>query len=212
MRLKEAFSLYKRKLVSGKVVFYYQAYDGQGRRVCGQSTGKTNKTAAREYCNELLRLGKLVPENKSGAVAAPSVMNVPAVNVSGVYAPTPAMPTSATLAPAIPTLTQAQTAALAKWGGRMPTFEEYSQGWWNFDTCDYLKKRMGRRAISKAYASAGEYAVRVHLLPVFGKRRIDTLATFEIDAGSSVAQTEVIQIIPVMLLLSFLKSCWDKQA
>jgi hypothetical protein len=44
------------------VVFYYQVYDGQGKRLCGHSTGKTTKTAAREFCNQLLKAGKLMPE------------------------------------------------------------------------------------------------------------------------------------------------------
>jgi integrase len=62
MRIRESYSLYKRYLPSGQVVFYYRTYDSNGGRLCGHSTGQTTKTAAREYCNKLNREGKLIPE------------------------------------------------------------------------------------------------------------------------------------------------------
>jgi integrase len=62
MRFKASFSLYRRRMRSGKVVFYFQCYDENGRRVCGHSTGQSTKTAAREYCNSLLKQEKLVKE------------------------------------------------------------------------------------------------------------------------------------------------------
>jgi integrase len=61
MRIKESFTLYKRRVPSGALVFYYRAYTPDGRRTCGYSTGQATKTAAREYCNRLLRDGKLLP-------------------------------------------------------------------------------------------------------------------------------------------------------
>ncbi|MFP3041237.1 site-specific integrase [Treponema primitia] len=61
MRVRESYSLYQRKTPAG-VVFYYQVYDEAGKRLCGHSTGKTTKTAAREFCNQLLKAGKLLPE------------------------------------------------------------------------------------------------------------------------------------------------------
>jgi hypothetical protein len=45
-------------------VYYYQCYDKDGKRICGHSTGQRTKTAARIYCMELYRKGKLIPENK----------------------------------------------------------------------------------------------------------------------------------------------------
>jgi integrase len=61
MRIKESFTLYKRKVPSGVLVFYYRTYTPDGKRTCGYSTGQQTKTAAREYCNKLLRDGKLHP-------------------------------------------------------------------------------------------------------------------------------------------------------
>ncbi|MDR1248683.1 MAG: integrase, partial [Treponema sp.] len=66
MRIRESFSLYRRKTPSGLLVFYYQTYDEAGKRTCGHSTGHTTKTGAREYCNKLLREGKLVPKKEAG--------------------------------------------------------------------------------------------------------------------------------------------------
>jgi integrase len=64
MRVRELFTLYPRKLKT-VTVFYYQCYDSDGRRVCGHSTGQRTKTAARAWCMELYRKGKLVPEKKT---------------------------------------------------------------------------------------------------------------------------------------------------
>jgi hypothetical protein len=64
MRVKEAFSVFPRKLKSGKVVFYYQCYDENGNRSSGLSTGQTTKTTARAYCMRLYREGTLFPSAK----------------------------------------------------------------------------------------------------------------------------------------------------
>jgi integrase len=63
MRYKEPFTIYPRKLKT-VTVYYYQCYDNTGRRICGHSTGQRTKTAARIYCLELYRKGRLIPENK----------------------------------------------------------------------------------------------------------------------------------------------------
>ena len=63
MRYKEPFTVYPRKLKT-VTVFYYQCYDKNGKRICGHSTGQRTKTAAKMYCMELYRNGKLIPEKK----------------------------------------------------------------------------------------------------------------------------------------------------
>jgi integrase len=68
MRIRESFVLYKRRLSSGKVVFYYRTYDAQGQRLCGHSTGQTTKTGAREVCMKLLREGKLIPDKQDKVI------------------------------------------------------------------------------------------------------------------------------------------------
>jgi len=59
MRSKNSFTVYPRTLPGGKVVWYYQTYDADGRRLAGRSTGKATKTAAKAYCEQLMREGLL---------------------------------------------------------------------------------------------------------------------------------------------------------
>jgi integrase len=61
MRTKAAFTVFPRTLRTGRVVFYYQCYDKDGRRIGAHSTGQVKKTLAVAYCMELYRAGKLVP-------------------------------------------------------------------------------------------------------------------------------------------------------
>jgi integrase len=61
------------------------------------------------------------------------------------------------------------------------TFEEFSKGWWDFETCSYLNKRKSRRNISEGYADQAKSSTRLYLIPAFGKHRIDSITTFEVD-------------------------------
>lgn len=58
-RYKEPFTIFPRKLKSGKTIYYYRTYTPDGARTVAHSTGKTNKTQARCYCSELLKDGLL---------------------------------------------------------------------------------------------------------------------------------------------------------
>jgi len=58
------FTLYFRKVPSGKRLFYYYAYDGEGNRLGPWATGQSTKTGAKNYCIGLVRLGKLLPGEK----------------------------------------------------------------------------------------------------------------------------------------------------
>ena len=59
MRYREPFTIFPRKLSSGKTVYYYRTYTPDGERTVAHSTGKTNKTQARCYCSDLLAKGLL---------------------------------------------------------------------------------------------------------------------------------------------------------
>lgn len=58
-RYREPFTLFPRKLRSGKSVYYYRTYSPDGERTVAHSTGLTNKTLARNYCADLLSKGLL---------------------------------------------------------------------------------------------------------------------------------------------------------
>jgi integrase len=56
-----------------------------------------------------------------------------------------------------------------------PTFEEYAAGWWEWDTCKYLKKRRKRHNLTKAYADLYKRQMNNHLIPYFGKMKLDKI-------------------------------------
>jgi hypothetical protein len=62
MKIHNDFTLYWRVVPSGKKVVYYHAYDENGKRLYGKSTGEQTMTAARVICNRLLKEGKLIPD------------------------------------------------------------------------------------------------------------------------------------------------------
>ncbi|MDR2376727.1 MAG: tyrosine-type recombinase/integrase [Treponema sp.] len=65
MRIKANFTVFPRKMPSGRTVFYFQCYDEQGVRQNGRSTGCSKKTEANAYCMRLYRAGALVPKKRT---------------------------------------------------------------------------------------------------------------------------------------------------
>jgi len=62
MKIHNDFTLYFRVAPSGKRVVYFYAYDENGKRTQGRSTGQATKTAARVLVNRLLKEGALMPK------------------------------------------------------------------------------------------------------------------------------------------------------
>jgi hypothetical protein len=58
---------------------------------------------------------------------------------------------------------------------KMPTFAEYAEGWWDFETCDHLKNQQGRKDITEAYANNCKAMVKNQILPYFGKTPLDKI-------------------------------------
>jgi integrase len=123
MRVKADFSVFGRKLPSGKKVFYYQCYDAKGKRQWAKSTGKTKKTEAMAYCNRLFRDGLLTPEAKP------------------------------------------------------PTFGEFSAGWWNVETCRYLKWRELHEPLSKSSVHMHKSNFDKYIKDYFAKFSIDEITS-----------------------------------
>jgi integrase len=61
VKIHNHFTLFLRAIPGGKKVVYYYAYDGDDVRVGPWSTGKRTLTAARSKCEDLFRMGKLIP-------------------------------------------------------------------------------------------------------------------------------------------------------
>ncbi|GHV38284.1 hypothetical protein AGMMS49546_08440 [Spirochaetia bacterium] len=64
MRIKASFTLFPRKMASGKVIYYYQCYDENGERITAHSTGESLKTLAKKKCDQLLKEGLLIPAQR----------------------------------------------------------------------------------------------------------------------------------------------------
>jgi len=122
------FTLFTRKVPSGKTVVYYYAYDGEGNRLGPWSTGQANRTLARNYCNKLNRQGKLLP----GPV-------------------------------------------------EIPTFEEFSKDFWDWEKSGYLADRKKRRKLTQYYADKNKAVVARTLVPYFGKMKLDKITGEVID-------------------------------
>ncbi|MCL2176085.1 MAG: tyrosine-type recombinase/integrase [Treponema sp.] len=127
MRIKAAFSVFKRKLPSGRSVFYYQCYDQKGKRQWAKSTGSSKKTEAIAYCMQLYKEGKLIPEQK------------------------------------------------------VPTFGEYAKGWWNPETCRYLKWRQLHEPITMSTLHIHQCNFRHHIKDYFSKYRLDEISPHIIE-------------------------------
>jgi integrase len=128
MKIHSNYTLYSRIVPSGKRVYYYYAWDDNNVRRGGWSTGQSTVTAARLYCDKLLKDGKLIPNS-----------------------------------------------------GYMPTFAEYAQGWWEWETCAYLKKRRKRRNLTQSYADNNRKNVKNHLVPYFGEMPLNKITREEVE-------------------------------
>jgi integrase len=116
------FTLFSRTIQSGKKVVYYYAYDEEGRRLGPWTTGQDNKTAARNYCNRLMRKGKLLPWNKD-----------------------------------------------------IPTFQEWADGFWDWEKSKYIKEQRKRKTIKQSSVDTFQVVVSATLVPYFGKMKLDAI-------------------------------------
>jgi integrase len=123
MRAKAIFTVFGRKLASGKTVFYYQCYDEKGKRLWAKSTGLHKKTEATAYCMKLYRDGLLIPLPK------------------------------------------------------VPTFGEYAEGWFDLETCRFLKRRQLRDPLSRGTIDIHRNNLSAHLKAFFSKYRLDEIDT-----------------------------------
>src|SRR5215469_4228611 len=60
--MRNDFTLFLREYPNGRKVYFYYTYDKEGRRRGPWTTMSVNKTAARNYCHELIKKGALIPD------------------------------------------------------------------------------------------------------------------------------------------------------
>ncbi|GHV95075.1 hypothetical protein AGMMS50293_13950 [Spirochaetia bacterium] len=129
MKIHSNYTLYWRVVPSGKRVVYYYVWDENNVRRGGFSTGQKTVTAAKLYCEKLLREGTLTPNS--------------------VY---------------------------------QPTFADFAAGWWEWETCAYLKKRRKRYSLTQAYADNNKKNLKNQLLPYFGEMLLRKISRDDVEA------------------------------
>lgn len=125
------YTIYPRKL-KNKTVYYYRTYTPDGSRTAGKSTGCKTKTEARNFCNNLLKEGKL-------------------------------------------------------YSGTEITFKAFSDNWFVWGKCAYLKDRLAsgtkkKQAITEGYAKILRNALRLYILPYFSKSKLKAITPAKIKA------------------------------
>jgi len=129
MKIHNDFTLYYRETPSGKRIVYFYAYDENGKRTHGRSTGLTTKTAARVLVNKLLKEGALLPKKDD-----------------------------------------------------VPTFGEYAVNWWDWENCEYLKKRRKRANLTQSYSDHMKRNLNKVVLPYFKNMKLDAITPTVIEA------------------------------
>ncbi len=151
MRYKLAYSLKKRKLPSGKYIYYYRTYHKDGTRTWARSTGQTTKTAARAYCEQLIKEGKLIPDIQ------------------------------------------------------VVTFAVYTQNWWLWDKCKYVKYKRSQSSINKSHAGNMRKNLTKHILPYFSRFELDAISVKEIEEWLNTMQEKGLANRTININLSTLR-------
>jgi integrase len=74
-----------------------------------------------------------------------------------------------------------KTNRLIPYSGYMPTFAEYSNGWWEWETCAYLKKQRKRKNLTQAYADNNRKNLKNHLIPYFGSMPLNKITKDDVE-------------------------------
>ncbi len=85
------------------------------------------------------------------------------------------------------------------------TFEKYSVNWWVWDKCEYLKFRRSRRELSRNYADSGVINLKLHILPYFGKMRLEKITSYDVEKWLLIFETKGIGNQTANLNLNILK-------
>ena len=65
--------------------------------------------------------------------------------------------------------------------GRNLFFSKYAENWWDWDKCEYVKFRQSRRDLSRNYIKTAKLNLKNHILPRFGKMRLDAITSYDIE-------------------------------
>jgi integrase len=63
-----------------------------------------------------------------------------------------------------------------------PTFAEFASGWWDWQTCEYLKNQSSRKDITQSYVDGCKAMTENQILPFFGDKRLDKITSEDINS------------------------------
>ena len=66
------------------------------------------------------------------------------------------------------------------------TFHGFTDGWWVYDTCSYVRKRLARgysMSMSRSYVENRRSELENYIWPEFGDKRLDRITTFVFGAS-----------------------------
>jgi integrase len=63
----------------------------------------------------------------------------------------------------------------------MPTFEEFSRGFWDWEASEYLKAQRKRKKLTRSYADKNARLVDYQFIPCFGKMKLDRITPEEVE-------------------------------
>jgi hypothetical protein len=66
---------------------------------------------------------------------------------------------------------------------KVSAFEEYTKGWWDFETCEYLRWRTMRKEITESTAALFKSNMDLHITPYFGKMKLDAITAGTLRHG-----------------------------
>jgi integrase len=68
---------------------------------------------------------------------------------------------------------------------KVPIFEEYARGWWDFQTCGYLRWRTMRKEITESTVALFKSNTDLHITPYFGRMKLDAITGQDIETWLS---------------------------
>ena len=64
---------------------------------------------------------------------------------------------------------------------KIMTFREFAQGWWEWDTCQYMQSKKHLKGLNQDYVDGQKQFMNNWLVPYFGKMRLDRISREDCD-------------------------------
>ncbi len=164
MRFRRLYTLYTKTSKTGKKIYYFRIYGDDGKRI-SRTTNETSKEKARFFVEHLLADKLLFTQ---------AFENCPSLWISTTDSGRQAKNTSKPFNGNRTLFTNPESPAI--------TFEDFSKGWWDWDTCPYVLDRRAagtpkHPGIKRSYTDNCKLWMNLYLIPYFGKYKLMDITT-----------------------------------